>query len=60
LNWETHTYRVADYVDNRMGMCVLAYDENNQLVKQVPRTPPDIYIADDLKTLSAPGNTAWR
>jgi hypothetical protein len=35
LRWGTHTYWVADYVDNRMAMCVLAYDENNQLVKQV-------------------------
>ncbi len=37
LRWGTHTYWVADYVDNRMAMCVLAYDENNQLVKQVPK-----------------------
>ena len=37
LRWGTHTYWVADYVDNRMAMCVLAYDENNQLVKQIPK-----------------------
>jgi hypothetical protein len=37
LNWGTHTYWVADYVDNRMGMCMLAYDENNRLVKQVSK-----------------------
>jgi hypothetical protein len=37
LNCGTHTYWVADYVDNRTGMCVLAYDENNRLVKQVSK-----------------------
>ena len=37
LRWGTHTYWVADYVDNRLAMCVLAYDENNQLVKQIPK-----------------------
>ena len=37
LRWGTHTYWVADYVDNRMAMCVLAYDENNRLVKQVSK-----------------------
>jgi hypothetical protein len=37
LRWGTHTYWVADYVDNRMAMCVLAYDKNNRLVKQVPK-----------------------
>ena len=37
LRWGTHTYWVADYVDNRMAMCILAFDENNRLVKQVPQ-----------------------
>lgn len=37
LIWGTHTYWIADYVDNRMAMCVLGYDVNNRLVKQVSR-----------------------
>lgn|GEM_PF-1009583 len=37
LRWGTHTYWVADYIDNRMAMCMLAYDENNRLVKQVSK-----------------------
>jgi hypothetical protein len=37
LHWGTHTYWVADYMDNRMAMCMLCYDENNRLVKQVSK-----------------------
>jgi hypothetical protein len=37
LHWGTHTYWVADYMDNRMGMCMLCYDQNNRLVKQVSK-----------------------
>jgi hypothetical protein len=38
LLWGVHTYWVADYVDDRMAMCILGYDANNGLVKQVSRT----------------------
>jgi hypothetical protein len=38
LLWGAHTYWVADYVDDRMAMCILGYDANNGLVKQVSRT----------------------
>ncbi|WP_090827351.1 alpha-pore-forming cytotoxin subunit MakE [Nitrosovibrio tenuis] len=38
LHWGTHTYWVADYMDNRMAMCMLCYDQNNRLVKQVSKS----------------------
>ena len=37
LHWGTYTYWVADYMDNRMAMCMLCYDQNNRLVKQVSK-----------------------
>lgn len=38
LRWGAHTYWVADYIDNHMAMCMLGYDQNNLLVKQVSKS----------------------
>lgn len=37
LTWGDYTYWAVDYMDNRVGMCLLAYDTSNKIVKQVSK-----------------------
>lgn len=37
LTWGDYTYWVVDYVDNRLAMCILAFDASDNLVKQIEK-----------------------
>jgi hypothetical protein len=37
LTWGDYTYWAASYMDNRVAICILAFDGGNRLVKQVPK-----------------------
>ncbi len=37
LSWGNYTYWVADYVDNRLAMCILAFDASNKVIKQIAK-----------------------
>jgi hypothetical protein len=37
LTWGDYTYWAVDYVDNRVAMCILAFDASNKIVKQIEK-----------------------